>query len=415
MSYAIMRVEPIITIEDLAQIGSHNKREKKSYRSNPDIKIELSPNNIELVPLESKYVKGFYELTKEYKKEHEERMKTEREDRQRTYHQMLNKSRNVVADELVFTATNDFFKDMSNEEVEEWGKTCMEFVYNDMGYTREQVLHATIHMDEKTPHVHCVVVPLVKKYDKRTKTERYTISKKQYIRDKIHLSELQDKYHKRLTDKGYDLERGIKGSDSKHIKIKDFKKLTKRLENDLNIRNVKLNKALEDFNANMQTNKNIPFDKNHIVVDKETINSMNNVVKETQKAMKVQEKLEKVFDEIDDYIVGYKMLEKENSKYSREILALENKNYELEQENNKLRKFISDIIERIKKYFRNILKFGSERDKDTTVDEIEDFYDNDNFNESDVMNIVENTSKEDELLDYINYSKDREDDFDMSI
>ena len=409
MSYAIMRVE------DLAQIGSHNKREKKSYRSNPDIKIELSPNNIELVPLESKYVKGFYELTKEYKKEHEERMKTEREDRQRTYHQMLNKSRNVVADELVFTATNDFFKDMSNEEVEEWGKTCMEFVYNDMGYTREQVLHATIHMDEKTPHVHCVVVPLVKKYDKRTKTERYTISKKQYIRDKIHLSELQDKYHKRLTDKGYDLERGIKGSDSKHIKIKDFKKLTKRLENDLNIRNVKLNKALEDFNANMQTNKNIPFDKNHIVVDKETINSMNNVVKETQKAMKVQEKLEKVFDEIDDYIVGYKMLEKENSKYSREILALENKNYELEQENNKLRKFISDIIERIKKYFRNILKFGSERDKDTTVDEIEDFYDNDNFNESDVMNIVENTSKEDELLDYINYSKDREDDFDMSI
>ena len=75
------------------------------------------------------------------------------------------------------------------------------------GYTKEQVLHATLHLDEKTPHINCIVVPLIKKFDKRTNTERYTISKKQYIKDKIHLSGLQDKYHKRLTEKGFDLER----------------------------------------------------------------------------------------------------------------------------------------------------------------------------------------------------------------
>ena len=39
----------------------------------------------------------------------EERMKIEREDRKKTFNQMLNKSRNVVADELLFTATNRFF------------------------------------------------------------------------------------------------------------------------------------------------------------------------------------------------------------------------------------------------------------------------------------------------------------------
>ena len=77
------------------------------------------------------------------------------------------------------------------------------------------MLHATVHLDEETPHLHCVVIPLIKKFDKRTNTERYTISKKAYIKDKIHLSELQDKYHKRLTSKGYDLERGIKGSTTK--------------------------------------------------------------------------------------------------------------------------------------------------------------------------------------------------------
>src|SRR5699024_9885053 len=78
LNYAIFRSEPIFTLNDLAQIGSHNKREKKAYNSNPDINKNLSKNNIELVPLTDKYVKGFYNLTKEYKKEHDERMKTER-------------------------------------------------------------------------------------------------------------------------------------------------------------------------------------------------------------------------------------------------------------------------------------------------------------------------------------------------
>ena len=234
LNYAIFRSEPIMTIPDLAQIGSHNKREKKAYQSNKDIKIELSKNNIELVPLNVKYVKGFDELTKEYKKEHEERMKTERADRKKRYHEMLNSSKNVVADELVMTASHNFFKDMSREQIKKWADTCMEFVYNDLGYNKEQILHAIVHLDELTSHIHCVVVPLVKKYDKRTNTERYTISKKQYIRDKIHLSELQDKYHKRLTDKGYGLERSIRGSDRKHIKIKEYKRIkecNERLKN----------------------------------------------------------------------------------------------------------------------------------------------------------------------------------------
>lgn len=110
LNYAIFRSEHIYTLNDLAQIGSHNKREKKAYNYNPDVKVELSKDNIELVPLTEKYVKGFYDLTKDYKKEHDERMKTERADRKKTYNQMLNKSKNVVADELLFTATNESLK-----------------------------------------------------------------------------------------------------------------------------------------------------------------------------------------------------------------------------------------------------------------------------------------------------------------
>ena len=180
-------------------------------------------------------------------------MKTEREDRKRTFNQMLDKSKNVVSDELLFTATNEFFKDMTRDDILDWANTCMEFVYQNLGYTKEQVLHSIVHLDKKTLHIHCVVVPLIKKFDKRTNTERYTISKKQYIRDKIHLSELQDKYHKRLTDRGYDLERGIKSSDRKHIKIKEYKKINRKLERDLNIRNNKFDKIISEFDEKIKT------------------------------------------------------------------------------------------------------------------------------------------------------------------
>ena len=77
MNYAIFRSETIYTLNDLAQIGSHNKREKKAYQSNPDIDLSKTKDNVELVPLNMKYVKGFYEITKDYKKEHEERKGSE--------------------------------------------------------------------------------------------------------------------------------------------------------------------------------------------------------------------------------------------------------------------------------------------------------------------------------------------------
>ena len=64
LNYAIFRSEPIMTTMDLSQIGSHNKREKKAYNSNPDIDIERSKDNIELVPLSDKYVNGFWYLFK---------------------------------------------------------------------------------------------------------------------------------------------------------------------------------------------------------------------------------------------------------------------------------------------------------------------------------------------------------------
>ncbi len=409
MNYAIFRSEPIYTLNGLAQIGSHNKREKKAYNSNPDIKLELTKNNIELITLDSKYVKGFHELTKEYRLEHDERMKIEREDRKRTYSQMLDRSKNVVADELLFTASPGFFKNMNNKDIKKWANTCMEFVYQDLGYKKEQVLHATVHMDEKTPHIHCVVIPLVRKLDKRTNTERYTISKKQYIRDNKHLSELQDKYWERLTNKGFKLERGIKGSDIEHQDIKEYKKQSRILGKQLDSTNNILENAITDLEKNMESNKSILFDKDHVRVSKETFESMNNVVKISKKVNELQPKLETTIKKAEVYVNNYESLQIKNYSLNNEISYLEKKNKELKEENMNLKHYIEFILDIVKEFFKKMLHIGNDKTKDDTANEVKEYYDNDYFNKSDVKYIAKNTTKEDELYNHIGYDKNKND------
>ena len=400
MNYGIFRSEPIMTLNDLAQIGSHNKREKKAYKSNPNIKLELTKNNIELVPLKEKYVKGFHNLTKEYRKQHEEKQKTERDDRKRSYSEMLNKSKSVVADELLFTATNKFFKDKNKDFILEWANTCMDFVYNDLGYTKEQVLHVTLHLDEATPHIHCVVVPLVKKLDKRTNTERYTISKKQYIRDNVHLSELQDVYNMRLVKAGFDLERGIKGSDRKNQKVKEFKKATRYYEDKVTIINKDLDNAINDFEEKMKTTKNALIDKEYIKVKKDTFDSMKNVIKETKRVVEFQPKMEKLFHEVNTFTKSHQTLEKENRSLQREVQMLTTENENLVKENKHLKDYLKMIIEAVKRFLRELLQIGDEKTKDRTSREVKGYYDNKDFTSEDVYNISKSTSKEDELFDY---------------
>ena len=411
MSYAIFRVEPINKLSDLAQIGSHNKREKKAYKSNPDIDITKTKNNIELVPLSEKYIKGFYNLTKEYKKEHDKRMETMRDDRKKTFKQMVDDSNNVVADKLLFTSDNDFFKDMNKRQIKKWADTCMEFVYEDLGYTKEQVLHSTLHLDEKTPHIHCVVVPLIRKYYKRTNTEKYTISKKQYIKDKVHLSQLQDKYYQRLIDKEFDLERGIKNSDNEHISIKEFKKITRKLDNRLEQQNYLMTRDFEELQEKLKTSKPTITGK-EVKIDKDTYDTLNNFMNTSKRVIKDMPRNQALFKELTDYTKSYKDLEQERDNIKVEVKLLENKNKELQRDYDNLFDLLKTILQALKKFFKRLLKIGTENDKDNVVDEIKEYHKNNLYDNEDLHDIADNTTREEEINDYLytkNYDYDDRD------
>ncbi len=414
MSYAIFRVEPIYKLADLAQIGSHNKREKKAYKSNPDIDITKTKNNIELVPLSEKYIKGFYNLTKEYKKEHDKRMETMRDDRKKTFKQMVDDANNVVADELLFTSDNDFFKDMSKKQIKKWADTCMDFVYEDLGYAKEQILHATLHLDETTPHIHCVVVPLIRKYDKRSNSEKYTISKKQYIKSNTHLSELQDKYHQRLIDKGFDLKRGIKNSDNEHISIKEFKKITKKLDTRMEKQNYLMTRDYEELEEKLKTSKPTISGK-EVKIDKDTYDILNNFMHTSKQVIKEMPRNQALFKELTDYTKSYKDLEQERDNIKVEVKLLEKQNEELQNDYDNLFNLLKTILQALKKFFKRLLKIGTENDKDNVIDEIKEYHKNNLYDNEDLHDIADNTTREAEINDYL-YTKNYEyDDRDFDI
>lgn len=117
MSYAIFRCQSINSLGDLREIGKHNMREKEAYKSNPDIRINDSVNNIELVKCDKNYLQKFYDITKEYRQEHNEKMKNMRSDRKKSFARMINDSKSVVADEMIFTSDPKFFENMSKEDI----------------------------------------------------------------------------------------------------------------------------------------------------------------------------------------------------------------------------------------------------------------------------------------------------------
>ena len=400
MSYAIFRCKSINTLNDLSHISSHNKREKESYKSNPDIRIEDSINNIELVKCNKKYREKFYEITKEYKKEHDEKMKTIRQDRYKTFDQMVDDSKSCVADEMIFTSGPEFFKDMTKEEILRWANGCMYFVYNDLGYTKEQVLHSVLHLDEKTPHIHCVVVPLVKKFDKRVNKERYSISKRDYIKDQNYLSILQDKYCFRLNNLGFKLERGEKGTKIKNLSLGQLKGITKHYERLAN----KSKKNIES--EHLKIINMLKFSKkkafsDSIILNGESYHILLKYLDLYTKEIQNQVIYQNFFNDLDDYIFNYKELEKEYNYSQKVIDNLDEECEKLAEKNNNLIDFIKYLLEILKDFFRRILLSKNESDKNKTINILKECYEKDLYNSYDLIDISKDTDKEIEVNDFI--------------
>jgi cell pole-organizing protein PopZ len=123
--------------------------------------------------------------------------------------------------------------------LDEWCRDNIDWLKKTYG--KENVVAATLHMDETTPHIHASVVPIVRgerrqKDSKKKKQEQEQTDKpkRKYkkkdpnrvrlccddVMAKAKLIEYQDSYGEAMNK--YGLIRGIKGSDARHITLTEF-------------------------------------------------------------------------------------------------------------------------------------------------------------------------------------------------
>lgn len=127
---------------------------------------------------------------------------------------------------FIMSSDHDAMKRIEAEgRLDEWVDVSMRWAKDTFG--KENVVGASLHMDEYTPHLHLVVVPITT--TERKKKPRESKAKKRYrtqpknaprlsaddIMTRENLTRFQDTYAEAMARFG--LERGIRGSEARHV------------------------------------------------------------------------------------------------------------------------------------------------------------------------------------------------------
>ena len=191
--YAILRFAKYKGPE-IGHIESHNERTKEKYASNPDIDTSRSHLNFHLVAPERKY-----------------RAEAEK---QIAAAGCRTRSDSVRVVEALVTASPEFFKGKKKAEIKAYFTVALDFIQKHQ--SKDTIISAVVHMDEKTPHMHLCFVPL---------TEDKRLSAKEIVGNKKKLTWWQDEFWKHMVGKYPDLERGESASKTgrTHIPPRLFK------------------------------------------------------------------------------------------------------------------------------------------------------------------------------------------------
>ena len=128
----------------------------------------------------------------------------------------------VIAIEVMVSASPSFF-DRPGESVMDRDARIERWAAVEVAALRQRwgkhLVSGHLHLDEKTPHIHAFVVPLVHKIDGRSKDKRlkWMLSARDLIGgDKSVMTREQDKHHALIAEQFPELERGKVGSEAVH-------------------------------------------------------------------------------------------------------------------------------------------------------------------------------------------------------
>ena len=340
MSYSIIRIAKVKSQTNTRGIQKHVQRQNKNYE-NLDIDLENSYLNYDLVN------DNLIDFNQKIDEKIEQNYKGKRK---------IRKDAVKHIDGLI-TSDNSFFEQLTPEETKMFFEHAKSFLEQEYG--KDNLLYATVHMDELTPHMHYGVVPI---------TEDGRLSAKEVVGNKKALTEFQDRFNEYINSCGYELSRGISRelTPRQHEQVSRYKQLTDYHKEEYERQSQKLDHIKQESKEVMEkyqnalnvlkTPLNVPYEletekvgglfsketqeTGNVVIDKNEFESLQEQVTASQLIIKDYE-----------YIKEGRALKEAKQKYRRlddELIKEQLKNVELVDEYNNLADSYNDLLEQNK-------------------------------------------------------------------
>ena len=352
MSYAIIR-NAKYKRENLKGIYRHNERKNFNY-SNKNIDNEKTALNYSLKAPQYSYEKEFDRLKQEYNLKGQI------------------KTVSNIACEYIITSDREFFDTIGEEETKRYFETAYKFVYEYKNLGEKYIMSAKVHMDEETPHMHLVFLPVVHTTDKKG-NDIDKLACSEFWKEKDSYRRLQNAFYEYMVEHGFKLERGLPKEETNrnHIDIKQYKELT-------NFENTK--KLVESINLNIPEETDIKDLKKFVINKNEKI--LNDIIKPKEEMIKTLytenkalhkelSKQAKIVNEAEKYQKERQNIMSDNRELHNRVYELEeeykeksfvleyeykNKYHKLEKENKYLHKVIDRFKDTLGKFIKWVCK-----------------------------------------------------------
>ena len=354
MSYAIIR-NTKYKRENLKGVFRHNERKNKNY-SNDNIDKERSYLNYSIKQPRHSYEKEFDKIREEFNLKGQI------------------KTVSNIACEYVITSNKQFFETIGEKETKRYFETAYQFVTEYKNLGEQYIMSAKVHMDEETPHLHLIFLPVVHTKNKKG-DDIDKLACSEFWKAKDSYRQLQDAFYNYMTSHNFELERGVPKEESGrvHIDLSEYKELTNFDETKKKLQNMKLELPnvpdIADININRLSKKRDEKIIEEIIKPKDDlINELYQdkliLQQELLRKSKMFEKAEKYQKERDNIIADNKDLhnqvEQIKSEYKQKEFDIEwkykSKIKGLEKENSRLNKIIDKFYETIDKFIHWICK-----------------------------------------------------------
>ena len=235
----------------------------------------------------------------------------------------------VRAIRIMLSGTHETMKEIEkNKQLDNWCKDNLHWLKETFG--EENLVSAVLHMDEKTPHIHATIIPIVTGERRKAKKDSnpQTYKKKNSNANRLcaddvmarnKLKHYQNTYAAAMAK--YGLRRGIEGSEAKHISTSEYyrnlheqnqkleqKKNQKQSELKTIEKNISSKKVIESFTNVLTGSKTKRLEKENEQMKSKlnTINTSNDREKKKlqESVSKLENTLEKqnmVFDKVMQY------------------------------------------------------------------------------------------------------------------